>query len=525
MSQQRAGVWVPDNNDGTYSNPVIYADYSDPDVIRVGNDYYMVASSFSHFPGLPILHSVDLVNWKIIGYAAHTYPDSAFFAPQHGKGIWAPSIRYHNGEYYIYFGDPDRGIYVTKAVNPAGPWTPLKLIRKVTGWIDPCPLWDDDGNAYLVHAFANSRVGIKSILAMNKMSPDGMEIYDDGVVVFVGHWTQPTMEGPKLYKRNGYYYIFAPAGGVKTGWQTVLRSKNIWGPYEEKIVLEQGSTKINGPHQGAWVETPTGEHWFLHFQDRYAYGRILHLQPMTWKDNWPLMGVDYDGNGIGEPVAKYRKPATPVRTTITVPQTSDSFDSLQLGLQWQWQAIPQTAWYSLEQRKGWLRLFAQNIDTAEKNLWNVPSLLLQKFPAERFSFTTKVDVKNLKPSERAGIVVFGMDYATLAVEKTESSMSIVLRTCTSANKNGEERQQFSVQCPQPVVYLRVDVAPTNPAEVIPTVSCVFSFSNDGKNYKTIAQKFVAKEGIWVGAKVGVFAVSATHAQQNGFADFDMVEIR
>ncbi|MDP3446005.1 MAG: glycoside hydrolase 43 family protein, partial [Ignavibacteria bacterium] len=262
FAQDNINIWNPNIDDSTYRNPIIYADYSDPDVCRVGDDYYMTSSSFSHFPGLPILHSKDLVNWKIIAHAVKNYPINEFIKPQHGGGIWAPSIRYHNNEFYIYFGDPDNGIFMTKSKNPEGPWEPLYLIKEAKGWIDPCPFWDDDGSAYLIRAWARSRSGIKHILTIHKMSSDGKTLLDDGVNVFSDSLNHPTIEGPKLYKRNGYYYIFAPAGGVKPGWQTILRSKNIYGPYEDKIVLEQGSTKVNGPHQGGWVTTPTGENWF-----------------------------------------------------------------------------------------------------------------------------------------------------------------------------------------------------------------------------------------------------------------------
>jgi beta-xylosidase len=277
MKLNEKGFWQPDNEDGTYSNPIIHADYSDPDVIRVGNDFYMTASSFNCSPGLPVLHSVNLVNWEIIGYALQKQPPfDVFNFPQHGNGVWAPAIRYHNGEFFIYWGDPDFGIYVVKAKNPEGPWSEPHLVHAAKGWIDPCPFWDDDGKAYLVHAFAGSRSGIKSVLVINEMSPCGLSIDEKCTLVFDGHENHRTIEGPKLYKRNGYYYIFAPAGGVKPGWQTVLRSKNIYGPYEIKTVLHQGNTPINGPHQGGWVELESGESWFIHFRDKDAYGRIVY---------------------------------------------------------------------------------------------------------------------------------------------------------------------------------------------------------------------------------------------------------
>ncbi|HPS12515.1 MAG TPA: glycoside hydrolase 43 family protein, partial [Prolixibacteraceae bacterium] len=302
----RNGYWNADNGDGTFTNPIIHADYSDPDVIRVGDDFYMTASSFNCIPGLPILHSTDLVNWELIGYAlSKMYVEEKTSKPQHGNYVWAPAIRFHNGEFYIYWGDPDNGVYVIKATRPEGPWSEPHLIQAAKGWIDTCPFWDEDGNAYLVHAFAGSRAGVKSILVINEMAPDGMSVNKTCKLVFDGNDNHTTVEGPKMYKRNGYYYILAPAGGVKPGWQLALRSKNVYGPYEEKIVLHQGDSPINGPHQGGLVELESGESWFIHFQDKYEYGRILHLQPVQWVNDWPMMGVDTNNDGIGEPVITY----------------------------------------------------------------------------------------------------------------------------------------------------------------------------------------------------------------------------
>lgn len=508
--KKSGAVWIPDNGDGTYSNPIIYADYSDPDVIRVGDDYYMTASSFSHFPGLPILHSKDLVNWKIISHAAIQYPIKEFNKPQHGNGIWAPSIRFHNGEFYIYFGDPDYGIFMTKSKNPEGPWSPLKLIKKAKGWIDPCPLWDD-GNAYLVHAWARSRSGIKHRLTVNKMSADGEKILDEGVLVFCDSIKHPTMEGPKFYKRNGYYYIFAPAGGVKSGWQVVLRSKNIYGPYEDKIVLEKGSTKINGPHQGGWVETQTGESWFVHFQDRDAYGRIVHLQPMRWENDWPIMGIDYDDNGIGEPVSKFKKPNVGKTYQINVPQTSDEFDSLKLGLQWQWQANFDSSWISFKDRKGWLRFYSQKFLDSSKNFWNVPELLMQKFPAEKFRVTTKLEFNPEQIGEKAGLVIFGLDYSYLGIEKIKNGFQIYQAVNINAEKNNEEIID-SKNIKQNKIYLRVEVGEN--------ARCIFYYSFDGKHFIKLGKDFNAREGKWVGAKVGIFSLAPYNSDKVGYADFD-----
>jgi len=506
-------IWQPDNRNGTYKNPIIYADYSDPDVIRVGSDFYLTASSFNAVPGLPILHSKDLVNWRIIGHALeYQTPVNVFAKPQHGNGVWAPAIRYHNNYFYIFYPDPDYGIYMVKTRNPAGPWSAPLLIKSAKGWIDPCPFWDDDGNAYLVHAFANSRAGIKSVLHVNKMSSDGTRVLDEGRMVFDGREHHPTIEGPKLYKRNGYYYIFAPAGGVPTGWQTVLRSKSIYGPYEDKIVMDQGQTQINGPHQGAWVELRSGESWFIHFQDRGAYGRIVHLQPLRWVNDWPVIGVDNDGDGKGEPVAVYKKPRVGASVRVDNPQTSDEFLVRSLGLQWQWHANPLKQWSTLDSRSGWLRLNSIPLPVDAVNLWGVPNLLLQKLPAPTFSATTKIDASGLMPNEAAGLVMMGMDYSYIAVVKTDEGFRLERTLCVDAPKGNEETAEAGVDLDNGLVYLRITVGPDAVSQ--------FSYSKDGVRFTELGESFKAREGRWIGAKVGLFAVSLTQAQRPGAADFD-----
>ncbi len=490
-----------------YRNPVLFADYSDPDVVRVGDDFYMTASSFGQFPALPILYSRDLVGWRLVGHAIQRFPDAAFDSVQHGNGVWAPSIRHHDGWFWIFWGDPDRGIYRVRARDPRGPWEAPVLLHAAKGWIDPAPLWDEDGSAYLVHAFARSRSGIKHILHVNRMSPDGTRLLDEGRLVFGDSVRHPTMEGPKLYKRNGWYYIFAPAGGVPTGWQTVLRSRNVYGPYEDRIVLAQGSTPVNGPHQGAWVETEQGEDWFFHFQDRGPYGRIVHLQPMVWKDDWPVMGRDADGDGTGEPVAAFRLPRVARRSPAAAPATSDEFDG-GLGLQWQWQANPRAEWASVT--GGSLRLHAQ---PAPANLWPVPSLLTQKIPAEELSATTRIDFQGRVAGERAGLLVMGLDYAYLALARTADGVEIVQGRAANAHQGTAES---TVRVPGSAAYLRV----TMTAGAL----CRFSYSRDGVRFTEIGEPFQAREGRWIGAKLGLFATRPAGSAEGGYADFDYFRI-
>jgi beta-xylosidase len=508
-------VWVADNGNGTYKNPVIHADYSDPDAIRVGDDYYMISSSFNHAPGLPILHSKDLVNWTIIGHALKRQPPFDHFSKvQHGNGVWAPCIRYHNSEFYIYYPDPDFGIYLIKAKNIRGPWTDPVLVEAGKGLIDPCPLWDDDGKAWLVHAYAGSRAGIKSIIVVKQMNSEGTKTTDEGVIVYDGHDTDPTVEGPKFYKRNGWYYIFAPAGGVSTGWQLVLRSKNIYGPYERKVVMEQGSTHINGPHQGAWVDTKTGEHWFLHFQDKGAYGRVVHLQPMKWVNDWPVIGDDKDGDGKGEPVLIYKKPVVGKRYPLSTPYESDEFNGHQLGLQWQWQANPKAFWAFPSNGK--LRLFADQLPDSATNYWNVANLLMQKLPAEEFMVTTKLSFYPRLEGDRAGLIIHGADYAFLSVIKKENGNYISHSICREADKGKKATVQDGEKIANADIYLRV--------RIMKGAVCEFSYSLDGTTFKVIGEKLTAKPGRWVGAKVGLFCTRLFKTNDSGFVDVDWFRV-
>ena len=529
MAQYRSEVWVSDEGNGMYRNPVLHADYSDPDVCVVGEDYFLTASSFNCTPGLPILHSKDLVNWKIVNYALKKVEPMEYYnEARHGKGVWAPSIRFHEGMYYIYWGDPDFGIFMVKTRDPYGEWDKPVLVKAGKGMIDPCPLWDDDGRVYLAHAWAGSRAKFNSVLTVCELNKEGTKVISDPVLVFDGNdGVNHTIEGAKFYKRNGFYYLFAPAGGVVSGWQLVMRSKNVYGPYEPRIVMAQGKTDINGPHQGGWVDTPAGESWFLHFQDKGAYGRVLHLNPMKWVNDWPVIGVDRDGDGCGDPVSRYRKPRTDKTYPIETPVESDEFDTRKLGLQWEWHANYQDV-FGFTTNMGYARIYGHELSSHFKNFWEVPNLLMQKFPAEEFTATAKLKVSAKDDGQLSGLIVMGWDYSWIGVEKQGEKFLLKQAICKDAEQ-GNLEQVSTLAVLEPSKKFEAGLFPNFEREIYIRVRvgkeayCRFSYSLDGKKFTEAGTLFKARQGKWIGAKVGMFSVTP-HGKERGWVDVDWFHV-
>ena len=484
-AQQRS--WG-NQGDGTYRNPVLCADFSDPDVIRVGGMYYMVASDF-HFLGMQVLESEDGVNWRYISQIYRRLDEPGWDAMVHyAGGSWAPAIRYHNGLFYVYFCTPDEGLFMSTASDAHGPWSPLHCVQHVEKWEDPCPFWDDDGQAYL----GRSRHRAGPII-VHRMSADGRTLLDEGVTVYTG----PVAEGTKFMKRNGYYYLIIPEGGVGTGWQTVLRARNIYGPYERRIVLEQGSTNVNGPHQGALVEGNNGEWWFYHFQETPVLGRIVHLQPARWVDDWPVIGTDLDGNGIGEPVANTKFASARNGKIIANSETfalqqSDDFNG-SLGLQWQWNHNPVDSHWSLTERKGWLTLYALSADSLKQ----CRNQLTQKVVGYRSMATTLVQQEGQCYS---GLFVSGKLFRGVGLCADGIFVEI------GGKHHIVRRGKFAK------VYLRVSIdAERNQHQ--------FYYSTDGKRYKKAGESFAMRDGYWKGIRMGLFCYG-----QDGQAQFDYYHV-
>ncbi|MEU5114988.1 family 43 glycosylhydrolase [Streptomyces longwoodensis] len=487
----------------TYTNPVLDADWSDPDVVRVGDDFYLTASSFGRVPGLPLLHSRDLVDWTLVGHALERLePEEEFTRPRHDRGVWAPSIRHHDDRFWIFWGDPDHGVFQVNAPDIRGPWTRPHLVKAGRGLIDPCPLWDEEtGEAYLVHAWARSRAGVKNRLTGHRMHPEGTALLDEGKVIVDGDripgWF--TLEGPKLYRHDGWFWILAPAGGVETGWQGAFRSRGFFGPYEERIVLEQKDTEVNGPHQGGWVRTPSGEDWFLHFQQRGAYGRVVHLQPMRWDgpDGWPVIGDD------GAPVLVHPRPALPAQPPAA-PATDDDFPGGRYGRQWQWTANPRAGWATQHSGDG-LRLACVRTPDAH-DLRKLPHVLTQRLPGAPSVVEVDLELHAQEPGARAGLAVLGDAYSWIGLRRgTDGTVHLVHRFAEQVAE-AERDAGHSRPAPGGRVRLRIETAPG--------ARCRFSHDLGG-GFEPSGPVFAATPWRWVGALLGLFALAPAGPAHDG----------
>jgi len=474
-----------DQGDGTYRNPVLFADFSDPDVIRVGEDFYLTASDF-HYIGLQVLHSKDLVNWTIAGQVCNSLNFSPAYdnMARYGRGIWAPSIRFHNNHFYIYACTPDEGLFMWRAQTPEGPWSDAICVKAVEKWEDPCPFWDEEtGRAYLVH----SKLGAGPII-LHRMTDDGTELLDDGREIYYGKGA----EGPKMFKRNGWHYISLPENGVFCGSQVILRSRNIYGPYERKVVLPDGS-----PFQGGMVELDNGEGWFIGYTYMKHLGRVCHLVPYVWKeDDWPEFGYE------GRTVAAWKKPGVGMDYPLNRPQVCDDFDEATLNPIWQWNHNPVNEKWSLVERTGFLRLksmpaesheFARN--TITQKIWDTCGV------AE-----TKLDTEGMAEGQKAGMAFLNSrEMGWLGVERRGKSCFIVFGSCYGCGGDATILENKNV-------WLR--------EEYVEEI-CRFAYSFDGRTYIYVPVDFRMKFLGWKAGRIGLYSFGPAE----GNADFDYFKMK
>lgn len=486
-----------------YNNPIINQDFSDPDVIRYKSAYYMVASSFNHTPGIPVLKSKNLVDWKLIGYIFDKLPFPKYNDVHHGDGAWAPSLRYHNGLFYCIIPFPDEGIYVSSCKDiDKGDWSNLWCLIDAKGIIDPCPIWTND-KCYLVCAFAKSRIGFNSCLALYEVSNDlKINISGNYQIIYDGHDNNPTIEGPKFYFRNNYYYIMAPAGSVKSGWQVCLRSKDVYGPYETKIVLLQNDSKINGPHQGALIDLPNKGYAFIHFQDRGIYGRVIVLEPVKWINDWPICGLVKDELLGGSPVSDHEY-LIDKKSNYKIP-LSDCFEGSKLSLIWQTPANKGTNWYSLNNG---LKLNCIYHNEKAYNALNLtPNLFLTKIEKESFTIITNSKLYLQNDGDEVGLCFMGSQYTYICIRRICSENHLQIRQGYFNQEN--DVTLFDIK------YLNDNI-------------CFMAKFKDGTysygfNKTYLKEKYKAYPGRWIGAKYGIYAKGK---QSGGYALFSDFKVR
>lgn len=534
------GRWG-DQGDGTYRNPIIAADYSDPDPLRVGDDYYLVASTFESFPGVSILHSKDLVNWTTIGAALTDLGsvDSAYTArkmERYNGGVYAPTISYHNGKYYIYVNLYTDGFYMATADNPEGPWKSgfvkdkYGRLLKVTRWSDPCPFWDEDGKAYLVASHPGRKYWYSYIF---QMSEDGTTLldadsahmdkknflyqYPDGGTVISPYHSS---EGNRIFKRNGYYYLqhieFTNQGQGEGTY--IFRSRKLYGTLPDgtpgrpgnpgkyevftvEKVKNRDSLRI--PGQGGYVDTPDGRwFWIGQFTRDYACGRPPHLLPVTWIDDWPVIGVDVEDK---EGQMAWQLPKPVQGYALTLPQGSDDFDKAELHPQWMWNHVPDSSKWSLTERPGYLRLYASSV--SGKGFFKAPNTINQRYMrSDSAVVTTRMEIAGMNNGQKAGLVHFngGKNYAFIAVTKQNNVCRMEFEM------DGQAAIGTELPSDQNVIFLRTSIEITDEAG--------FQYSFDGITYHKLGSVYPMKAANFRGDMIGVFTYD--DGGQSGFVDVD-----
>lgn len=462
-----------------YKNPIILGDYSDPDVIKYNGYYYMVASSFNHVPGIPVLKSNNLINWKIIGYVYNEIPFERFNNVCHGDGVWAPSLRYHNGVFYCVIPFYKEGIYVCSCTDiEKGNWSNPWLLYKGDNFEDPCPIWIDE-KCYIVMGFVYSHSKARAELAIFEATADLTKRLTDYKIIFDGSDIAPILEGPKIYKRNDYFYIMAPAGFVKTGWQCCLRSKNIYGPYELKVVLVQGDSCINGPHQGALIDITKNKSAFIHFNDMNEFGRVVNLEPVRWINDWPICGnVKYEYL-CGTPVEQHQYLINKKSNYKIV--DSDDFKN-GLSLMWQTPANRMDNYFKIDNG---LILNCNNSSSLPLNL--LPNLLLTKLSYKKFSIKAKFSL-SLDNDSEAGLAFMGKEYAYICIKIENNQKHILL-------KKGKFKEND--------IILIDNIYDKN--EIIFNMEFDNGIYKLGYNNKYFDFEFKAYPGMWIGSKYGIYA--------------------
>ncbi len=499
-----AMAWSPDNGNGTFTNPLMWGDWPDPDVIRVGDDFYMVSTSMHYVPGVPIAQSKDLVNWKIVGYAVDRYSEDPRYDMKGGtlylNGAWASSIRFHNGKFYVAFCTPygqgtDKGHFsICIADRPEGPWERTIFPEYL---YDPGLFFDDNGKVYVVHG--------QHTLYITELNADAKSVKGKSVKIWDKGFVNSTtlgggfgLEGSHMYKINGKYYITCPAGGTQ-GWQICLRSDNIYGPYEHKLIMDDDSSYPgNGLHQGGMVQLKNGDWWFIIMQDRGPIGRVPCLVPVTWTDGWPMLGSN------GKDAITYFKPKVDGKHKIQVPDTSDHFDDRKLGLQWQWNHNPDNEQWSLTERPGFMRLKA----LLAPQLLEARNTLTQRVQGPSSEGSVEIHLQGLKDGNVAGFGIFQKPYAFVGVVQDGTKRQLV--QCI----NGKIAEVLDPDFKHDKLWVRARVTDRE-------FKATFFYSTDGIHYTPVKQALTMGLGFsWTANRYALFNYTTKTEGIGGYADFN-----
>ena len=487
-----------------FINPIVRADFPDPDVIRVGTTYYMVSTTMYHFPGATILKSQDMVNWEYCSQPLKALLDNDKYNLRNGenayaKGMWASTMKYHNGKFWLLINGNDDRAWLLSATDPEGEWEVKRLSRN---YYDPGMLFDGD-KVYIACGYCN--------ISMCELDADFNFLREKQIIVR----ERSGLEGCHVYKIGDYYYIYATYGGFPSG-QTVFRSKDVFGPYEEKVLVEKRyGNEINTIHQGALLQDVAGQWWTVMQEDLGALGRFPNLLPVTWEDEWPVV------NGGKKPYVSFvdrnPRPASSGDKGVKRLPTSDAFDAASLGMQWQWNHNPVASAWSLTERPDWLRLKTASV-TAQ--LPQAQGMLTQRIFAEQGKASTgtiRLDVSKLQVGDRAGICIFQDPYAMICVEKTsKKGYQLLWQQDKVRNAGRDFVADEKVQTIKPkkgIIYLRAAIKfGENKAR--------FYYSLDNKTWEPFGgetpQTFNLT--VFVGSRFGLFCYATK--QLGGYADFD-----
>jgi beta-xylosidase len=521
-------TWTPDNGNGTYTNPIFYDEFSDPDMIRVGDWFYLTGTSMHSMPGLPVLRSKDLVNWEFLSYAA----DRLDFGPAYrleegkdiyGQGIWAPSLRHHNGTFYIFTNVNGRGTQVYSATDPRGPWKHHEMKRSLH---DLSVLFDDDGRTWVVWDHQDMHLA--------QLNEDLTDIVP-GTEKILFAKDAGMGEGAHFYKINGKYYIISAnyQGGFR---MPAARADHVDGPYEVNQTISQdedfgalpantfGGNRQNFSiypsrptakhratlHQGGIVLTPAGEWWGFSMMDANSVGRLLGLSPITWKDGWPWFGLP--GNLARTP-RTWTKPKTAAPQTVRVPfERSDDFAGATLKPIWQWNHAPVDGKWSLAERPGFLRLHT----LPAASFWDARNTLTQRAVGPQSMPTVSLDVAGLQVGDVAGLGLQNLPYAALGVERTVDGLRLALV---------DHGRGTTVHAPLDLragaaqrVWLRADCD-------FFTELARFSYSIDGRHFVPVGEPFtmVYQTITFQGVRYGLFGYN-TAQREGGWVDVDGFDV-